>query len=86
MTEIETLREEIAKLRERVAVLESVRTIPAYVPPLRRPWESPRTGDPYAPPFYVTCGAPTAAQPLCPSPTERYSMTCGGPAPVMTQN
>lgn len=60
------LEEEIRKLRERVAVLESrpgpliVGPAPA-VPPVFVPWP-PQTPDPYAPPFTVTCGSVPAAK------------------------
>lgn len=57
MTEIEQLREEIAKLRERVAVLEARPTPPAppfYIGALHhRPKPAPL--EPWQPPFTVTC-------------------------------
>lgn len=57
MTEIEQLREEIAKLRERVAVLEARPTPPAM--PLYigapNPWPKPAPLEPWQPPLTVTC-------------------------------
>lgn len=51
MTELEQLREEIAKLRERVAVLEARPVAPHYVP-YPPPLYPPAT---WQPPYVVTC-------------------------------
>jgi len=62
MTEIETLREEVSRLRERVAVLEAERSLPPQIgtgiwPPVWAPIpiSSPAQW-PLQPPFIVTCG------------------------------
>lgn len=50
--EIRALREEVAKLRERVAVLEGAQYRP--VAPMPTVWH-PATGAPWEPPYTVTC-------------------------------
>lgn len=58
---IRELEEEIRKLRERVAVLESRQIQHPLPPPLAPyPWP-PQPTDPYAPPFTVTCGTAQGA-------------------------
>jgi len=57
MTEIETLREEISKLRERVAVLEAGKSPPPHTGIGQwAPISSPAQWS-LNPPFIVTCGA-----------------------------
>lgn len=66
MTEIESLREEISKLRERVAVLEARPTLPSmplYIGPaiaeptryVQPAWVPTTARDSWNPPFTVTC-------------------------------
>lgn len=63
MTEIEQLRKEVNELRERLARLEymvrpigpGVSTQPVYT--------IPSPGNPYQPPFVVTCSTGTAGDP-----------------------
>jgi len=55
MTEVEQLREEIAKLRERIAALEARPTLPAlllYIGPSR---DTLPGFNPFQPPYTVTC-------------------------------
>lgn len=72
----EQMREEIAKLRERVAVLEARSLPPPSVPAFLNPMQPFRVGSPRPIdwPYQVTCNAPHAAAPMVPSESATVSL------------